>query len=325
MLPNDDQVPDSSGGVRIQTAHAGKGWNGRWCSSPVWLKTIFPVRMKLDREFEISDLARTEPPEGDMPQGSEQARALAYRNEERRLAYVAVTRAQHEFTLRFPARWGRPPRLHPHSWPNWIWPVLRRSMVASRTAPPHQCGNCGDPCVAASNARSCSRSMVMAQPAQSRISCSRNGPRLAKCQGRRRCASEALRTLTTAIPRSGSHSAKSIPMSRVPASTCMAPSCASPRSSTSPHTALGIGVHGALNQLNETWKATGRIPGDDEIHAALERAWPATGFDCLPQEAQLKQRARAMIRRFFAQERERQPQRRPLEIESWLEAEVTPT
>jgi DNA helicase-2/ATP-dependent DNA helicase PcrA len=319
-----DTPPDHPTGVRILTVHASKGLQWPVVFLTGMAETIFPVPMRLDRDFEVYDLARATLQDGPQLLGSERDRAIKYRQEERRLAYVAVTRAEHELHITLPRADSDGP-LNPSMFVAELELDGALSLVE------------GDddqhPTSLAALRRSLRRRQLQALPTPVDDS----------------AAAEALGAVLLA-----QWAATGIVPGAVPLRTrgLPAPNTAEtslrfsfsqidtyekcPRqylyqsvlrlrkeTATSALT-LGNAVHNALQELNTAWQEREEIPGDDEIEAALERHWPALGFDCNPQREQLRFRARAMVRRFFAHERQRNPQRFPIAIEKKIAAQFGP-
>lgn len=79
--------------------------------------------------------------------------------------------------------------------------------------------------------------------------------------------------------------------------------------------ALGNGVHHALQDLNGQWQETGNVPGPDAIEAALEVHWNPGEFEFRELSRQLRLRASAMIKRYYAWEAANGLGRRPIGIE----------
>jgi RecB family exonuclease len=84
--------------------------------------------------------------------------------------------------------------------------------------------------------------------------------------------------------------------------------------------AFGSAVHAALSTLNAGWRRSGEPPDDAAIDAVIAETWPESGFDFKAQREQLRMRARAMLRRYYAWERGQPLSRRPIEIESPIQA-----
>ena len=316
---NEDAQPDSPGGVNLLTVHAAKGLEWDVVFLTGMAETIFPVPMRLDREFDF-DLGL---PAGWLDPGkarTEAERAALYRQEERRLAYVAVTRAREELHITVPRANARGP-LSPSQFvseldlgekpsrlvvdedgPPASIPMLRRRLQRRRADA--LATSVDDP-----NAATAIASLLMSQWASTGMI-----PGAVPLRNRSIPAPfDASTILKFSFSRLEAY--ESCPRKYLYAAVLQLSDDESFVSAT-----MGNAVHHALDQLNTQWQRTGAVPDEREIDAAIEDAWPAGGFDCAPQRVQMLVRARAMLQRYFANERLRSPRRRPIAVEHWVEA-----
>jgi DNA helicase-2/ATP-dependent DNA helicase PcrA len=314
----DDEAPDNPSGVQLLTVHAAKGLEWPVVFVTGLAETIFPLPMRLDAQLNVIDLIREHAGVETEWGNSESARETAFRQEERRLAYVAVTRAQHELHLTVPMATMQGP-LSPSSFIDEMFaegapsletadggPVsiadlrrqLRRKQRLALTVP------IGDP-----DEREAIANLLLAQWAATGIV-----PGAVPLRSRSLPApNEAATSLRFSFSQLDTY--EKCPRQYLYSSVLQLDT-----DETGPALALGNAVHDALKELNHRWLQRGTPPEAEESDAVLDTVWPAVGFDCRPQSAQLKVRARAMLWRYYQFERDREPARRPVRIEDRISA-----
>jgi len=320
----EDALPDDPGGVQLLTVHAAKGLEWEVVFLTGMSETVFPVPMRLDRDFDLLHL-RPRPDWANPAGGATEAeRAAAYRQEERRLAYVAITRAQRELHITVPranpkgplapstfvAEMGFEQTQAPLGWgetgPATTVSMLRRQLHARRVQ------------ALASRVDDADATDALASLLLSQWASAGAIPGAAPLRNRTIPAPHDAGTLLR-FSFSGLDTYESCPRQYLYAAVLRLSD-----DEVSSAGALGSAVHKALDQLNLDWQRTGVVPDERAIDAAIEAAWPLAGFDCQPQRGQLLIRARAMIQRFYANERARSPSRVPVAVEQSIQAPFGP-
>jgi ATP-dependent exoDNAse (exonuclease V) beta subunit len=314
---DDDVAPDDPGGVHLLTVHAAKGLEWPVVFVAGLADGIFPLPMRLDRDFDLDELAEWEGDgEGFTPK-AEAERAAAYRREERRLAYVALTRGRREVHLMAPLADARGP--------------LRRSPFIDEVLGGEPCERVGlldDGGPAATLPelnRQLRRRRQRALAAQ--IDATDAADHLAAlllvqwAAGGPVDGAVPVRERLAPMPYAGDRALRFSYSQLDTYETCprqylYAAVLRLEKEEEAASLALGSAVHAALQELNGRWQTRESVPDDEEIIAAIEAAWPSAGFDCTAQSRQLRMRALAMLRRYYAMERTRQPARHPIAIES---------
>jgi DNA helicase-2/ATP-dependent DNA helicase PcrA len=315
----DDETPDNPAGVQLLTVHAAKGLEWPVVFVTGLAETIFPLPMRLDAQLNVIDLFREQGGVATEWGDSESAREVAFRQEERRLAYVAVTRAQQELHLTVPSANLQGP-LSPSSFldemfaegapslemadgdPVSLADLRRQQRRRQRLALTTPIGDPGEPEAIAD--------LLLAQWSATGIV-----PGAVPLRSR---SLPAPNDATTSLRFSFSQldTYEKCPRQYLYSSVLQLAT-----DETGPALALGNAVHEALKELNHRWLERGTPPDAGESDAVLEAVWPTFGFDCRPQAEQLKVRARAMIRRYYEFEREQIPARRPVRIEDRISAD----
>lgn len=306
----------SGEGITILTVHSAKGLEWPVVFLPAMTDGDFPLPMRLDQAFDADSLRDwanrvAEPP-------SEFERRRQFLQEERRLAYVALTRAQQEMHISYPIR----------------------TMEGGLTRPSQFIAEAG----LAPGEQPLSEKAMSHPPASMRelagqLRTQRNRALDSALDDETVVGNLAALLLDQAAAKRGIAGAtplrpRALPRPFSPDTSLrlsysqidLYQDC--PRKyfyeralrlkETDEPAAFAFGtiIHAALKQVNETWQRTGNIPDANVIEAAIEAAWPPNGFAHVTQTQQLRQRASAMLRRYFDWERMRPIPRRPSSIES---------
>ncbi|MGI8475615.1 MAG: ATP-dependent DNA helicase [Thermomicrobiales bacterium] len=319
----DDEAPDDRHGVQILTVHAAKGLEWPVVFVAGLTDGVFPSPMRLDRDFDLDDLSTWQDAGPLFAPRSEGERAEHYLREERRLAYVVLTRGREEVHLTLPRSGSGSAR--------------GRSPFVAESVGEEAIGLMGGGLLAGSG-----------PPASVAEVARRLRTRRQRALGDRIDGAEAEADLVAlllvqslagsldgAIPvrdrlipqphrldASLSFSFSQLDAyERCPRQYLYQKVLRLERDDEAASLAMGNAVHAALKALNERWRQHEAPPDDEEIDATIEAVWPARGFDCAPQSAQAKARARAMVGRYYAMERDRVPRRFPEAIETSFRAE----
>ncbi|HQY30425.1 MAG TPA: ATP-dependent DNA helicase, partial [Thermomicrobiales bacterium] len=302
----------SGAGVQILTIHAAKGLEWPIVFLAGASETLFPTRLRKDRELDsLALLRRAAHDESAQLEADAQADWLI---EERRLAYVAVTRARDELHITRPAL-DSSGALDPSRFIAELGLGSLNVVAAAQPAGP-----------LATRAQ-LQRTIRAARLAGERIPIARSsaGGALASIVINQWAGSGGVPGVTPIrIPglpsphTTGTHLGFSFSSletyQECPRKYMYGTVLGLQREESGYSLALGNGVHHALEQLNNQWRESGEIPGPVQVDAALETHWRPEEFEFRQQSAQLLIRARAMINRYFAWERQNGT-RRPIAVE----------
>ncbi len=315
-----DGVPWSAAavanGVSILTVHAAKGLEWPVVFMPAMVDGEFPLPMKLDADFDSEILNDWRGKEGSVP--SERDRRYRFLCEERRLAYVAMTRAQSELHVSYPAKdsAGAENRVSPFLAEAGLTDVQMVRGPGFDESPP------ASPAELARQLRTRRNAALIADMAAPELPDQLAGLLLDHYA--------AAAGIAGAIP----HRAKRMPRpfgpsrpmrlsySQIslyegcPRQYFYARALGLEEPEESSYLTFGSAVHAALNALNLRWRETDRVPDRETIESMIDASWPARAFEFHVQARQFRGRASAILQRYYAWERERRPARRPEQIES---------
>jgi len=313
---DDNEAPDDPHGVQLLTVHAAKGLEWPIVFVAGLAEGLFPVPMRLDRDFDLDQLSEWVSTESFVDQ-PEAIRAASYMKEERRLAYVAITRGKEEVHLIIPrasgvkrlapsifvaeAGLGDPTRVIPglaESGPPATMTDLVRNLRTSRQRA--LAASIDDP-----NTERHLSSLMLAQWAASGLVDGATPLRdrlIPEPYG----DSEPLRFSFSRLS-----TYESCPRRYLYGSVLGLELDEDFSSGT-----FGTAVHDALKALNHGWLESGTPPDDPEIERVVDLVWPEAGFDFAKQREQLRLRARKMLSRYYTWERSKSSPRKPVAIES---------
>lgn len=313
----EDEPPGQGPGVTLLTAHAAKGLEWPVVFVVGLAEGHFPLPMRLDRTFDLDELARWHSEGGDFRPLAEAEREVLYREEERRLAYVALTRARRELHLTWARSYGDESR--PAA--PFVSEVLsaradgETSIVSGKEA--------AEPETPGDLARDLYAAMMAAldTPADAPDAAARLGDilsgvwaarRLPGAVPLRRRALPAPNTADTTLTLSFSQLET---YAACPRQYLYASVIRLKRDVDAPHATFGSAVHDALLRLNTAWLERGTPPGDGEIAEAVDLAFGDRrvrfAVPGLPEQA--RARALAQLGRYYAAER--LTGRRPVAVE----------
>ncbi len=306
----------SSEGVTILTVHSAKGLEWPVVFLPAMSDGEFPLPMRLDLAFDADALRDWTNDDALRP--SEQERRMQFIEEERRLAYVAMTRAQTELHISYPLRHAdggltRPSQFiaeaglapldtpetdHRLDHPLASMHDLARQLRTRRNRTLDV--GVDDDDVAGNLA-----SLLLEQAAAKR---SIAGATMLRPRALPRpfALAESLMLSHTQIEQY-----QKCPRKYFYAVALKLEDIDGPTSFS-----FGRSIHAALSQINEMWRRTGEIPDTAAIESAIEDTWSPHGIRHATQAKQLRQRASAMLRRYYDWERSRPLTRRPMTVES---------
>jgi DNA helicase-2/ATP-dependent DNA helicase PcrA len=309
---DEDAAPDDPHGVQLMTVHAAKGLEWRVVFLTGLAEGLFPLPMRLDRDFDIATIVDRA---GDERELTEATREAAYLQEERRLVYVALTRAQEEVHVTAPRAMDGAP-LAPalflaemgnavetiSSWAEGEATPSTRAGIARHLR--HRQRRALSAALDDPDATEQLASLLLAEWAAS-------GSTLGAMPARLRGVpapyddSTSIRFSFSALDTYEKCHRQYLYQSVLGLE----------REEEATALVMGSAVHAALRRLNEQWRETGEPPGPVAVETALSVVWPEIGFDCLAQSRQLRQRAGSMLRRYYAWEAERADRRVPIEVE----------
>ncbi len=310
-FPSDDQQ-----GVQISTVHAAKGLEWPVVFVAGLADGVFPSQYRRDRELDLDLIIDWKEEGAGFTPSDEATLANAYLAEERRLAYVAMTRARNALFLTVPMK------------------ASNRSLTPSLFVTEAL----GEPSPAVDGRRGGDEAAVSVRDLAARLH-TRRSESLATTVDQAESAS-ALADLLLAEWAVGKVPGV-VPMRdrRQPAphdgdtplvfsfsrlesyDTCPKQYFYSrvlkiDTDEESENLVFGSVLHRALESLNREWEETDEIPGDQQIKTALSKAWDGISLAVAQQQAQLEQRSLAMLRRFYEFEQTREPKRRPIAVET---------
>ncbi|MBX3069469.1 MAG: ATP-dependent helicase [Thermomicrobiales bacterium] len=308
--------PVQSDGVAILTVHAAKGLEWPVVFLPAMIDGEFPLPMKLDADFDAETLGDWSSRGNRMP--TEQERRARFLCEERRLAYVAMTRARAELHISFPARTreGAPASMS-H--------FITEAKLSDRLALSSQMSDDRPPVSTTDLARQLRtrRNAAMTTDIGDESMPARLAGLLLEQAAANRGWAGAKPLLPRQLPMPFSPETP-IPLSysqlRIyegcPRQYFYARTLDLAEGEESANITFGSVIHAALNSLNLSWQQSGQLPSDNQIEAAIEAHWPERGFQFAAQTRQLRVRATAILQRYFAWEGRQIPPRRPVLVES---------
>ncbi len=312
---DDDEAPDDPHGVQLLTVHAAKGLEWPVVFVAGLAEGLFPVPMRLDRDFDLDELANWDPAQ-DFSSQPESVRAAAYIKEERRLAYVALTRGKSEMHLMVPRAAGVK-RLTPSTF------VAEAGLGDPARMTPGALDD-GPPATTADLAR------ALRTRRQRALAASVDGPDAADHLAALMLAQWAANGVVDGttllrdrlIPEPyGDGAPLRFSFSRLstyeqcPRQYLYQSVLGLERDVEFSSGTFGTAVHEALTTLNQGWRELGNPPDDASISAVIDKVWPEAGFDFAGQREQLRLRAHGMLRRYYAWERVRLPTRKPIAVE----------
>lgn len=313
-------------GVQILTVHSAKGLEWPVVFLAGMADGQFPLPMKLDEAFDFDTL-------GDWRGGSETRlteaeRQQRFRQEERRLAYVAITRAKTELHITYPVRSESGGKLAPSPFIHeaGLADLTTNAAVFDPESPP---ASMLDVARQLRTRRNRALNALVDDPdvAEHLANLLLNqwaalgtAPGATLMRDRQLPAPHFAET-TLALSFGQMNTYQECPRQYLYARVLKLDD---PDDEESPALSVGSAVHAALEELNRAWHDRGAPPRDTAVIAAIERHWPERGFQFAAQGRQLRQRAEAMLLRYYAWERSRAPQRVPIGTEHQFQASYGP-
>ncbi len=313
-------------GVTILTVHSAKGLEWPVVFVAGMADGEFPLPLKLDRDFDPDALWQWKIAPG-LPV-SERERQERFLEEERRLAYVAMTRARSELHLTWPRASSSGGSLRPSQFiaeanlaiPGISVEPAQGLFPVSTSDLPHVLRTW----------RNTALATTLDDPAFPRHLTGLMLEQSAALNGR----AGATRLLERQLPKTYQDGiGLQLSFSQLnqyetcPRSYFYARTLALDEVEESHYFTFGSAVHAALNELNGQWRERRQVPGPATIASAVERNWPEKGFVFETQTRQLRQRAEAMLQRYYAWEASLETPRIPVLIEhnfraSWGEHSI---
>ena len=305
----EDESPSGTGGVHLLTVHAAKGLEWKIVFVAGLANSLFPVPMRLDRDFDLAELT------DDGATGkSEEARAEAFIKEERRLAYVALTRGKSQVHLLIPRQMNSRPLV-----PSIFVAEAGLGEPVKETLLPE-----GPPATIAELSRRLRtrRQRALAEPIDVENADSLLGALLLAHWAANDIVDGAAPIRDRLIPAPfGDGTPLRFSYSQLstyetcPRQYLYGAVLKLQRDEEYVSAAFGSAIHAALNLLNQQWRENRKPPEDHEVERAVTDNWPEAGFDFSAQREQLRQRAVGMLARYYRFEHTRQPGRVPMAIE----------
>ncbi len=313
----DDQVPDDRHGVQMLTVHAAKGLEWPVVFVVGLAEGVFPVPVRANREADVQALTRSGVHSHDLTSERLETFARDHIHEERRLAYVAVTRAKRELHLSRAEIYG----LEPHE-PSRFLTELGYS--EPEAAP------IDDEYVRLTNVfalgrdvRARQRRALRVLPDREEASVALADLLLAQWAAGRVPGVNPIRDRRLPNPYS-EESSISFSASELesygacPRKYLYGALLRLDREDHGVHALVGTAVHKVLERVNYHRLEIGSIPSDEAVSEFFNESWPSVGFDLAVQSAQFRKRAEVMVRRYLEFERAEHPGRKPVWIEKYV-------
>ena len=314
----DDEPPGQGTGVVLLTAHAAKGLEWPVVFVVGLAEGRFPLPMRLDRAFDLDELARWQCEGAAFAPLAEAEREVLYREEERRLAYVAMTRARQELHLSRARRYGEDDA------PAAPFLAEIADLAADTPAAPLARSDAArEPATATELARDLYRAMRAACDAPAA------GPALPVHLGAILTGGWSAGHVPGAVPlrrrtlpmHNGPETALTLSYSQLdtyascPRQYLYKHVLRVRRDEDAPHAVYGSAVHLTLQALNRAWQETGAPPASAAIADAVAAAFTSKGirFGVPGLAEQAHERALHQIGRLYAAEHGRG--RHPVAIE----------
>ncbi|MDQ2683167.1 MAG: ATP-dependent helicase, partial [Chloroflexota bacterium] len=314
MRDYDDQPPEDKFGVQMLTVHAAKGLEWPVVFVVGLAEGVFPLVARTDRDADVLSLVRALSSDAERAASAAEVEQL-HVQEERRLAYVAVTRACRELHLTFSRSYGDE-RVEPSRFLSELG-LEPTSMPIDdeyeRLASVHALGR---------QLRYRQKMALRADPAGEAGSAALVDLLVAQWAARHVSGVVPLRDRRLPVPygegESISFSASDLSTyDSCPRQYLYAALLKLQREETGAALLLGNLVHKVLETVNRHWQETGIILDDATVESLVDQYWPRVGFDVGVQSRQLQLRAKAMIRRYLSWERSQPAGRKPIWIEQY--------